>query len=139
MFSQGYLQTSQVSNAWIWYVLLAIVVLLLIFWWVNRRNDAPQDEPPHAAVQTPREQVPDDLQKLEGIGPKVSKVLNNAGITTFAGLAAANPGDVQKALNDAGLQMMNPEGWIEQASLASKGDWAGVERLQNELKGGRKA
>jgi hypothetical protein len=33
---------------------------------------------------------------------------------------------------------MNPEGWIEQASLAAKGDWDGLERLQGELKGGRK-
>jgi len=41
-------------------------------------------------------------------------------------------------LSAAGLQMMNPEGWIEQASLAANGDWAGVEKLQSELKGGRR-
>jgi len=99
----------------------------------------PLDEPPNAPVQAQREQTPDDLQKIEGIGPKVSKVLNEAGITTFAGLAAANPEEVQKTLNDAGLQMMNPEGWIEQARLAANGDWEGLERLQNKLKGGRKA
>jgi len=82
--------------------------------------------------------MPDDLVKLEGIGPKVARVLNDAGITTFEALARANVADIQKALNAAGLQMMNPAGWIEQASLAAKGDWEGLERLQGELKGGGK-
>lgn len=82
--------------------------------------------------------APDDLVRLEGIGPKVAKVLNDAGITTFAGLASANAADLQKILSAAGLQMMNPEGWIEQAVLAAKGDWAGLEKLQGELKGGRR-
>ena len=82
--------------------------------------------------------VPDDLVRLEGIGPKVARVLNDAGITTFAGLAGANAADIQKILSAAGLQMMNPEGWIEQAVLAAKGDWAALEKLQGELKGGRR-
>jgi hypothetical protein len=34
--------------------------------------------------------------------------------------------------------MMNPEGWIEQAKLAAQGDWTSLEKLQGELKGGRK-
>jgi hypothetical protein len=34
--------------------------------------------------------------------------------------------------------MMNPAGWIEQAELAAKGDWAALEKLQSELKGGRR-
>jgi len=34
--------------------------------------------------------------------------------------------------------MMNPEGWVDQAKLAAKGDWAALEKLQSELKGGRK-
>ncbi|HEX6036164.1 MAG TPA: helix-hairpin-helix domain-containing protein [Anaerolineales bacterium] len=139
MLSPSYLQTDQTSTAWIWYLLLAVFVLLLIFWWVNRRQDVPLDESRNAAVQAQSESAPDDLKRIEGIGPKVSKVLNEAGITTFAGLAAANTTDVQKTLNDAGLQMMNPEGWIEQARLAANGDWEGLERLQNKLKGGRKA
>jgi hypothetical protein len=36
------------------------------------------------------------------------------------------------------MQMMNPEGWIDQAKLAAKGDWVGFEKLQSELRGGRK-
>ncbi len=45
---------------------------------------------------------------------------------------------MKSVLNEAGLQMMNPEGWIEQAELAAHGDWDGLEKLQGELKGGRR-
>ena len=139
MFSPVFLQTGQVSTAWIWYVLLAVLVLVLIFWWLNRspKPEAPSEEPV-AVAQSPRKQTADDLKRIEGIGPKVEKVLRDAGIMTFEALAQADPDDVQKVLNEAGLQMMSPEGWIEQAQLAAKGDWAGLERLQDQLKGGRK-
>ena len=112
MFSIYYLQAGQNPIAWIWYMLLTVVVLLLIFWWVNRRNDVPLKEP-SSTVLPAREPFAEDLQKIEGIGPKVSRVLNEAGITTFEALARANPADIQKRLNATGLQMMNREGWIE--------------------------
>lgn len=139
MFSPNFLQTNQVSTAWIWYMLLAVLVLLLIFWWLNRspRREATQEEPVKMA-QPQREQTADDLKRIEGIGPKVAKVLNEAGITTFEALAQVDPGEVKQILNEAGLQMMNPEGWIEQAELAARGDWKGLERLQDKLVGGRK-
>ena len=80
----------------------------------------------------------DDLTRIEGVGPKVVKVLNGIGIFTFEQLATANVADVQTALNVAKLQMMDPTDWISQAKLAAKADWAGLEKLQGELKGGRK-
>jgi hypothetical protein len=46
---------------------------------------------------------------------------------------------VDKALDAAGLQMMDSAGWIEQAKLAAKGDSEGLQKLQWELKGGRKS
>jgi hypothetical protein len=33
---------------------------------------------------------------------------------------------------------MNPNGWIEQAKLAERGEWKAFEKLQGELQGGRK-
>lgn len=136
MFSGGYLQTDQNTTGWVWFVVLAILLLIVIIWWFNRRRG-------EQAIIPTSEPVPvltavDDLTRIEGIGPRVAKVLNDAGITTFEALARAEPGEVQTTLNAAGLQMMSPEGWIEQASLAAKGDWEGFQRLQNELKGGRK-
>ena len=103
---------------------------------VEVTHEAPVRAEP--VVQPGPPAAPDDLVSLEGIGPRVAKVLNDAGITTFAALAAADPVAIQKILSAAGLQMMDPTGWIEQAALAARGDWVELEKLQNELKGGRR-
>jgi hypothetical protein len=137
MFSPIYLQTGQVSMTWVWFVLLLVLLLLLIFWWVNRRQDVKPEEP-QRTMQPLQGETLDDLKRIEGIGPRVEKVLQDAGIRTFDALARANPDEVKQVLNAAGLQMMNPDGWIEQAELAAKGEWEKFDRLQDELKGGRK-
>lgn len=85
-----------------------------------------------------QKEAADDLVKIEGIGPKVAKVLSEAGITTFAKLAESTVGDIQGILTEAGLKMMNPETWIDQAKLAAAGDWKALEKLQAKLVGGRK-
>lgn len=124
---------------WLLFSLLGFFVLAILVGWVSA---ARKPEPAQAAVEakpSPEPKKPvDDLVKIEGIGPKVAKVLNRAGIETFDDLANADAENVQTVLNEAGLQMMNPEGWIDQAKLAAKGDWGGFEKLQRKLKGGRK-
>ena len=135
MFSAPYLQTDTNSLGWLWIAILIILFLLVIIWWFRYRKVEPAGMPP---ARMRADGATDDLIKIEGIGPKVASVLNQAGITTFEALANANPVEVQRILNEAGLQMMNPEGWIEQARLAAQGDWAALERLQGELRGGRK-
>ena len=126
------------DTAWLWYVLLAILLLAAIWWAFRHETREKASVEPKERARYDKKASADDLTKIEGIGPKVAKVLNDAEITTFDDLARAEAGDVKSVLNEAGLQMMNPEGWIEQASLAAKGDWEAVERLQSELKGGRK-
>jgi len=81
----------------------------------------------------------DNLVKIEGIGPKVAKTLNEAGILTFEDLANAKVEDIQKILTDAGLRMMDATTWPEQARLAADGDWDALQSLQDNLSGGRKA
>ena len=78
-----------------------------------------------------------DLTKIEGIGPKVSKLLNEAGISTFDALSKAKVEDLQNILNNAGLKMMDPTTWPEQAKLAADGDWDTLKTLQDKLSGGR--
>ena len=82
----------------------------------------------------------DDLQKIEGIGPKVSDSLHAAGITTFAQLAATPVAKLKEVLHAAGSRfaMMDPGTWPEQSALAAKGDWAALDKLEDELKGGRR-
>lgn len=138
MFSPGYLQTEADSTGWVWLVILILLLLGLLVWWLSRRRAAPADAAPAPAMARDATAA-DDLKRIEGIGPKVEQVLNGAGIRTFEALARANPADVQSTLNAAGLQMMDPRGWIEQARLAANGDWEAFDRLQGELKGGRKS
>ncbi len=86
-------------------------------------------------------EVPDDLKKIEGIGPKIEGLLNDRGIMTWKGLAAAQISDLQSVLDDAGprYRIHDPETWPQQAALAATGSWDELEQLQDRLKGGRKA
>ncbi|HET9909583.1 MAG TPA: 50S ribosomal protein L21 [Anaerolineales bacterium] len=92
-----------------------------------------------APKQAEAKKETDDLVKIEGIGPKVSKTLKDAGITTFEALANTSVEDIQKILSDAGLKMMDATSWPEQAKLAAAGDWDGLKAMQDELSGGRAA
>ncbi len=81
----------------------------------------------------------DDLKKIEGIGPKISEVLNNAGISTFAALAEMAPETIKEILANAGPQYnrADPTTWPRQAAMAARGDWEALQKWQDELDGGR--
>lgn len=137
----GVISDFMANTSWLWYTLLAILLLAAIWWAFSRERTEKASIASGVRPRNERKEIEastDDLTKIEGIGPKVAKVLNEAGIQSFDDLAQADSADVQKVLNEAGLQMMNPEGWIEQASLAAKGNWNELEQLQGELKGGRR-
>lgn len=89
-------------------------------------------------ITPPITSEPDDLRKIEGIGPKIQATLQAAGIETFAQLAAYKPGNLKQILVDAGIRIGYPDTWPEQASLAAAGKWDELEALQASLKGGRK-
>ncbi len=85
---------------------------------------------------------PDDLKKIEGIGPKIASVLNAAGISTFAQLAATSADRIREILaaEDPRLtRLADPTTWAEQAQLAAAGKWDDLAALQDALKGGRRA
>lgn len=95
---------------------------------VEKKADAPKAAAPK-----------DDLTIVEGIGPKIAELLNNAGIVTFADLAKAKPAAIKKVLEAAGkrYQMHDPATWPKQATLARDGKSAELAALQAELKGGK--
>lgn len=82
--------------------------------------------------------LPDDLTILEGIGPKVNKLLQAQGIKTFSQLAATKFEDINAILIANGLQFMNPTSWPQQAKLAAEGKMDELQALMDNLKGGRK-
>jgi len=128
------------SLAWLLWVALGFFVLMIfIGWWVSRNKGEQAEAMVEAHAAPMPEKSADDLKVLEGIGPKVARILNEAGINSFADLANADAAEVDKVLDANGLQMMDSAGWIEQAKLAAAGDMEGLARLQDELKGGRRA
>lgn len=79
----------------------------------------------------------DNLQIIEGIGPKVNTLLNDQGYTTWKALAAAKVDDLRKILNERKLNMIKPDSWPRQAELADRGQWDDLIAYQKALDGGR--
>lgn len=81
----------------------------------------------------------DDLKKVEGIGPKIEGLLNADGIMTWRQLSQAQHDRLKRILDDAGprYRIHDPTTWPRQAGLAADGKWDELEKLQDELKGGR--
>ncbi len=81
----------------------------------------------------------DDLRKIEGIGPKIASLLNDAGMLTFADVAAADAGKIKEILVAAGSRygFHDPTTWPKQAQFAAEGKWDELKAWQDELKGGK--
>jgi small subunit ribosomal protein S2 len=60
--------------------------------------------------------APDDLAKLNGVGPQLVKKLNDAGVFHYWQIAAMTAGDVEKIDGDLKLNgRIVRDGWVEQA------------------------
>ena len=82
---------------------------------------------------------PDDLEVVEGVGPKIAQLLRQHGVTTFVQLASASPVEIAAILEKGGpnFRVANPGTWPEQAGYCVRNDWAGLKRLQDRLTAGR--
>jgi predicted flap endonuclease-1-like 5' DNA nuclease len=126
-----------------WAVLLIFLVMTLIAWlamvWNRARTEDTLVEyhldKPH---QEHEGEHLDDLKIIEGIGPKTSSALQEAGISTYEALANASISRLEVILDDADLHLGNPTTWPEQAKLAAAGNWDSLELMQDELKHGKR-
>jgi len=82
---------------------------------------------------------PDDLQKVEGIGPKIASILIENGIMDLEDLSKSSVKKLEKILEMAGPKytLAYPATWPEQAALGARGDWQAMEELKDRLQGGR--
>ena len=139
----------------LWVPLLVAGLILLLFWWgatrgrVYDENFPRESEPAQAhsglnshevdhAGAEPRVNHVEDLEQIEGIGPKIAVILAENGIATFAELAKTDVAALKQILRAAGLNLANPQTWPEQASLAATGQWAAFEALKESLQGGKR-
>ncbi len=79
-----------------------------------------------------------DLTVVEGIGPKIAELFNEAGIKTWAELADTSVERRQEILTAAGTRFAvhNPDTWARQAKLATEGKWQELFDWQEKLDGG---
>jgi large subunit ribosomal protein L21 len=91
-------------------------------------------------LAVPAKNGKDDLEIIEGIGPKIAQVLVANGIVTFAQLADAKADAVTDMLKASGgrFSLANPASWAEQAALLRDGKMAEFKALTDALVGGVK-
>ncbi len=80
-----------------------------------------------------------NLQVVEGIGPKIEGLLKKGGINSWSLLAAASTDRLKGILESAGsrYRVHDPSTWAEQAALAAKGEWNKLRDYQAFLGGGK--
>jgi predicted flap endonuclease-1-like 5' DNA nuclease len=62
-----------------------------------------------------------NLELIQGVGSQYRSALENAGIATYADLAAASPEKLKAICDNAGLRAGNYSAWIEEAKLRAAG------------------
>ena len=80
----------------------------------------------------------DDLERIEGIGPRMATALRQAGISTYQELAGSDQRRLRAAIEAAGLRFApSLTTWPRQARLLADGDEAGFADLTRRLVAGR--
>jgi len=80
----------------------------------------------------------DNLEVIEGIGPRIAQLLRQNGVSSFAELATMSQPALRAVLEKGGprFRIANPGTWPEQAALAAANRWEDLRALQDELHGG---
>lgn len=81
----------------------------------------------------------EDLKVVEGIGPKIEQLLQEAGIKNLNDLATSTTEQLKEMLHNAGdhYRIHDPSTWPEQARLAAKGDLKKLKEYQDFLSAGK--
>ncbi|HNR78085.1 MAG TPA: hypothetical protein PKM48_13210, partial [Parvularculaceae bacterium] len=76
-----------------------------------------------AAKKAASKKEADDLKKLSGVGPVLEKKLHDAGVTTFAQIAAWKKADIEAMDEKLDFKgRIEREDWVAQAKKLAKGE-----------------
>ena len=105
----------------------------------EKKEAAPKEEKKAEPAKAETKAEADDLKRIEGIGPKIASVLNEAGINSYKDLAGKKADALTEILVSANerYKMYDPTTWPEQAGLAADGKWDELKSLQDSLTGGK--
>lgn len=81
----------------------------------------------------------ENLQIVEGVGPKIESLLKDGGINDWSALGAASQERLREILDAAGprYRIHDPKTWPRQAQLAADGKWDDLIEYQKFTDGGR--
>ncbi len=81
----------------------------------------------------------DNLQIVEGIGPKMESVLKENGVINWLVLSEQKKEDLRGILELYGnkYKIIDPDSWAEQASYAATGSWSQLVSMQKGLDAGK--
>ncbi len=83
----------------------------------------PKAEAKKAAPKKAAAASADDLKLLSGVGPVLETKLHEAGVTSFAQIAAWGPADIEEFDEKLSFKgRIEREGWVEQAKKLAKGE-----------------
>jgi len=93
-----------------------------------------------APAETEEDAGPDDLTRIEGVGPKFAEAFTAVGVGTFAELGAKSVDELKALLEGnedyASLAGRIGDTWPKQAAMAAEGKWDELKAWQDELDGG---
>jgi predicted flap endonuclease-1-like 5' DNA nuclease len=102
---------------------------------VRKTAAKPQPEAQPETIATATTGKPDDLLRIDGIGPKIAAALQAAGIDSFQKLADTSEAQMLEILRAAKVRVVaNYATWAQQAAFAVRGDWEGLDRFNRERK-----
>lgn len=79
--------------------------------------------------------IPDNLELLKGVGPKLNALLKSLGVTSFEQVANWSAADVREtdALLGTFAGRISRDNWVDQAKLLAAGDVTGFEKKYGSL------
>lgn len=88
-----------------------------------------------AAQAAPMVSIPDNLELIKGLGPKVNNMLKGLGVTSFAQVASWTAADVAEMDGKLGAfaGRITRDNWVDQAQLLVAGDVTGFEKKYGAL------
>jgi F-type H+-transporting ATPase subunit gamma len=129
---------------------------------LKEKDGQPADKPASAPASKPKASTPppspaaegalspsgkplqrngqDNLQAIEGIGPKVEEALHKSGISSFAQIAQTEGAELErlvKEVHQVRILKGAAQTWPKQAGFLVAGDMAGLQAYQDRLVGGR--
>ena len=104
------------------------------------KTSTKEEAPKEVKKEAKESAKPDDLTKIEGIGPKAAEALVAASIASFADLAKADTENVKTILTDASSRLahLDPTSWAKQAQMAADGKWDELKAWQDSIVGGQR-